>query len=299
MSGSLRRAFAALRKARLVGYASACFCMLAVFFLIDGLQMLMRSDFNRVDLVLGEEVFMSGAMPLQAKSHEDIVVLIEGLDGLSFTPITDFKGLWFGAHMWRATLDARAASASGRAMLTVLDLVPAKSTTSNATIMVQNPTQVYAITVWPSKDEMRAAHLSFSHRVTGLSAFIIAGLSVACGIGLGVVNLLLNITAHKALAQEGIFVIHGMRQTDAGYQAIFSPGIGRELLVQQPVSLLNPEGVEQRKGLLEECAPSKCIARFSLDGVPPGYGWLLRYEPGAKTAPASEALPATEKGVPG
>ena len=56
MSDSLCCALTALRKARLTGYASACFRMLAVLFLIDGLQMLMRSDFNRVDLALGEEV---------------------------------------------------------------------------------------------------------------------------------------------------------------------------------------------------------------------------------------------------
>lgn len=279
MNDALRHALAAQRKARLAGYVSACFWALAVLFVVDGLQMLMRSDFNQMDLVLGEQAPISGAMPLQAKSREDIVAIIEGLDGLSFTPITDFKGFWLGAHMWRATLDARAVIAPGKGILTVLDLVPAKSTTGNATIMVQNPTQIFTVTVWPSQEAMRAAHLSLTLRVTGLSAFLMAGLILACAIGAGVVNILLNTAAHKAFQQAGFFIIHGMRKTEAGYQAIFTPNAGSELQAQQPVSLFTPEGVEQRKGIVAECSQSKCIAHFSLDGVPPGFCWLLRCEP--------------------
>jgi len=165
--------------------------------------------------------------------------------------------------------------------------------------MVQNPTQIYTITVWSSQEEMQAAHLSFSHRVTGLSAFLLAGLSVACGIGCAIVHMFLNIAAHKALAQEGIFVIHGMRVSDAGYQAIFSPGAGIVLQTQQTMTLLTPEGVEQRKGVLAECAQSKAAAFFSRDGVPPGYGCLLRYEPEMNAVPTPEAVPEPERDIPG
>ena len=297
MSDSLRSALTTLRKARLTGYASACFCTLALLLLIDGLQMLMRSDFNQVDLVMGEQAPMSGAMPLQAKEYGDIVAIIEGHDELEFIPLMDFKGLWFGAHMWRATLDASAATAPGRAVLTVVDLVPAKSTTGNATIMVQNPTQIYTITVWPSQEALLAAHPSLSRRVTGLSAFLLAVLSLACGIALGAANLFLNLAAHKALAWEGIFPIHGTRQTDTGYQAIFSSGPRSDLRTQRPLSLLTPEGVEQGKGVLIEYTRLKGVALLPLDGAPPRFGWLLLYEPDLH--PASEPAPEREKDSPG
>jgi len=277
VSGSLERALAALRMARLSGTLSACCFLLVALLVADGLQALMRDDFNRIDLPLGGRVLVSGAMPLQAKAYADLIADIEGLDGLSFTPLADFRGFWLGAHMWRATLDASAASASGQAVLTVVDLVPAKSAASNATIMVQNPNQIYAVTVWPSETAMQAAHFSLSRRFTGMSAFIWAGVCFACGIAVSVRHFFFNRAAHRALAEEGIFVIHGLRKTDAGYQAIFSPG-DKDGQARQPVLLLTPAGAPQGSGVLDACSPHQSSALFPLDGTPPRYGWLLRCE---------------------
>ena len=283
MNSSTRRAFAVLRKARLIACFSAALFLLVALLVVDGLQALMRGDFNRIDLPLGGQTLVSGAMPLQAKGHADITASIEGLDGINFTPLTDFKGHWFGAHMWRATLDASAATEAGRAVLTVLDLVPAKSTTSNATIMVQNPNQIYMITVWPSEEAMRAAHLSFSSRLTGLSAFVLAGAIFACGIGIAIWHVLVNGAAHRALAREGFFFIHGRKKTEEGYLAFFAPGDRQDLQTQQPVSLLTHAGVEQQQGVLRECSPQKCGALFSPDeATAPRHGWLVRYEAGTR-----------------
>jgi hypothetical protein len=289
MNSALRRALASLRTVRLVGRISACFCTLAVLLLADGLQALMRNDFNHVDLPLGGQVLISGAMPLHAKDHTDVIASIEGHDGISFTLLTSFKGLGFGAHMWRAALDVDAASAPGTAVLTVLDLVPAKNAATNATITVQNPYQIYTITVWASEKAMQAAHLSFSRRLTGISAFLTAALSAACGIALGALNIFLHLAAHKALAKEGIFAVHGRKKTDAGYQAIFDPaGADSFLQTQQPMSLLSPDGVEQNAGVLIECSRLKGSALFPLDGAHPRFGWLLRYEPDASAAAERE-----------
>jgi hypothetical protein len=190
--------------------------------------------------------------------------------------------------MWRAELDASNATQAGRAVLTIVDLVPAKSTTSNATIMVQNPTQIFSITVWPSAEAMRAAHFSISRRVTGLSAFLIAGVSVACGIALGGLNLFLNLAAYRALEREGLFVVHGVRKTEAGYMALFSPGARSDLQAGQPMFLVTQEGVEQGKGVLTEYYRHTCGALFSLDGAPPRYDWLLRYAPDTHAASEHE-----------
>ena len=272
--------------ARFSGAWSAVFFLLTGLLVFDGLQALMRDDFSRIDLPLGGQALMSGAMPLQAKVYTDIVADIKGLDGLSFTPLADFKGFWLGAHMWRAMLDARNATTPGRAELTIVDLVPAKSTTSNATITVQNPTLIYAVTVWPSEKAMQAAHFALSHRLTGLSAFVLAVLILACGTGIAIWHFFVNQTAHRALAAERLFVIHGVRKTEAGYLVICMLSAGNELQARQPVSLLSPDGAEQGKGVLQECSPHKGSALLPLGGVPPRYGWLLRYEP--DTRPESE-----------
>jgi len=294
MSPSLSRAFATQRKADLSGYFSACFFLLAALLVIDGLQALMREDFSRVHLPLGGRVLLSGAMPQQAKEHADIIAIIEGNDGLSFMPLTDFKGHWFGAHMWRGALDASKATEAGRAVLTIVDMVPAKSTTGNATIVVQNPNQIFDVTVWPSAEAMRAAHFSLIHRQTGLSAFILAALSLACAIGIGAVHFFLNVAAHRALALEGIFSIYGRKKTKEGYLAFFSPVDRQDLQAQQPVSLLASSGEERQQGVLQECTPKKCSALFSLDeATAPRHGWLVRYDHGAKPPPEhGEDIPA-------
>ena len=284
MNPSKRSALAALGKARLSGCISACFFLLVVLLLIDGLQALMRTDFNQIEIALGGQVLISGAMPLQAKGHADLTAIIEGNDGLSFTPLTSFTGLWFGAHMWRGALDASNAAEPGRAMLTILDMVPAKSTSSNATIMVQNPSQIYSITVWPTEEALQAAHASLSRRLTGLSAFLWAGGIFACGIGMSIWHFFLNRAAHRALAEEGIFLIYAQKETEAGYQTQFSPGDRQDLQAQQPMLLLTPQGVQQGKGVLSECSEHKCSAFFPLDGAVPRYGWLVRYEPETRAA---------------
>jgi hypothetical protein len=289
---ALRRIFPALRKARFSGRFSACFCLLTALLVLDGLQALMRDDFNRIDLPVGGQAPVIGAMPQQAKDYADLVADIEGNDGLRFTALTDFKGFWLGAPMWRAMLEASADAEPGRAVLTVVDLVPAKSATGNATIMVQNPNLIYAVTVWPSAEAMEAAHFSLSRRLTGLSAFIWAGLSLACATGIGAWHLRLQQRAHRALAQEGIFVVHGMQKTAAGYMAVFSPGAEGGAQVRQAVILFTPEGVEQGTGVLHESSPHKSSALFPLDGTPPGHGWLLRYGEAAKAPEREKDLPA-------
>jgi len=289
MSAALSRAFAALRRAELSGRLSACFFLLAALLTLDGLQALMREDFSRVHLPLGGRVLLSGAMPLEAKKHADITAIIEGNDGLSFTPLTDFRGHWFGAHMWRGVLDAGKATEAGRAVLTIVDMVPAKSATSNATIMVQNPNQIFAVTLWPSAEAMRAAHFSLIHRLTGLSAFILAGLSLACALGIGAWHYFLSKTAHSALALEGIFPIYGRKKTEEGYLAFFSPGAGQDLQARQPAALLTPQGAERQKGMLHECSEKKHSALFSPDeAAAPRFGWLVRCEPGARPQPEQE-----------
>jgi hypothetical protein len=164
-----------------------------------------------------------------------------------------------------------------------VDLVPAKSTTGNATITVQNPTQIYSITVWPSAEAMQAANLSFSRRVTGLNAFFSAGLSLACAIAVSLVNMVLFTKAQRILAQAGLFTIYKMKTTDAGYETTFSQGDRLDIRAGQTVALLTLEGAEQGRSVVHSCAPNKCVVLFPLDGVQPSFDWLLRCETNHET----------------
>ena len=287
-----------MRKAEFTGRISACFFFLASLVVLDGLQALMREDFRRIDVALGGQVKISGGMPLEAKTQADLVVTIEGVDGLEFVQLTDFKGYWLGAHMWRATLDASYVTRPGHAVLIIEDMVPAKSTTSGAMITVQNPNLIFEITVWPSAEAMRAADFSLVRRLTGLNAFIWTGLSIVCALGTAAVHMVLVRKAYRVLAKESIFFISGRKETEEGYVAIFWPAGRQDLRAGQPVLLLDPQGVGKRSGVLGECTPVKCLAHFSYDGVVPGHGWLLeRFDvPAAHpTSDHEKTLPSPEQ----
>ena len=276
MNSSLRHAFSALRKARLIGYASACFCLLASLLVLDGLQALMREDFNHLDIIAGERVPVSGAMPLDARDHTQILWDIDGNPGLRFMAEASFKGFWMGALMWRGELAADSAARPGAARLTIHDMVPAKSAT-NSTMMVQNPAQVYSITVWPTEAAFQAARFSLVRRLTGFSAFVFAALSVIGGIACGAVHAVTFHKARQSLAAEGLFCIHAAQRNATGLRAVFSPE-GREddLHVGQAAALFDNKGNEAGQGVISECGPQKCSVLFPEGVRTPPYGWFLR-----------------------
>jgi hypothetical protein len=272
------RLLAALNRAYLIGRVSACLCFCALFSLIDGFQGLVREDFNHIELPVRGRMMLSGAMPADLTDHTRLAAEIDGIEGLRFTPLTSFKGFWMGGAMWRGELEAGAVP--GTAVLTVRDLVPAKKAGSNATSMVQNPAQIYRITVWASEAELRAAQPSFLRRLTGLPPFPAAGLFLLAGIGFGAWHALRFHRVQCALAAEGFFLVYGVLPHEKGVQAAFSPA-GREedLRTGLPVILLGPEGGEAASGILDECGPKKYAALFAEGPTPPRHGDLLRCPP--------------------
>jgi hypothetical protein len=269
---------AALNRAYLIGRVSACLCFCALFSLIDGFQALVREDFNHIELPVGGRTMLSGAMPADVTDHTRLVAKIDGVEGLCFTPLTSFKGFWMGGFMWRGVLEA--GTVPGTAMLTIRDIVPAKKVDSNATSMVQNPAQIYSVTVWPSEAELRAAQASFLRRLTGLPPFPAAGLCLLAGIGFGAWHALRFHRIQRALAAEGFFLVYGVWKHERGVQAAFSPaGRERDLRAGLPVTLLAPEGGEAGSGILDECGPKKYTVFFAESSVQPRHNSLLRCRP--------------------
>ena len=121
-----------LVRSRILGKLSACIFLIAALAVVDGLQTLMRQDFNSVSLIPGETTVMSGMMPQNATGTGDLVVETEGLTGLRFNAVDAFKGFWMGGNMWRAELTADATASPGKGTLTVVDMVPMKKVGSTA-----------------------------------------------------------------------------------------------------------------------------------------------------------------------
>ena len=93
-----------LARSRFMGRVSTVIFLLAVLAVFDGLQTLMRHEFNNIAVVPGEEVLVSGMLPGGVTSHEGVLVRLAVAADTSFGPFETSQGSWTGGHIWRARL---------------------------------------------------------------------------------------------------------------------------------------------------------------------------------------------------
>lgn len=288
-----------LARSRLLGRVSAFIFLIAALAVFDALQTLVRHEFNSLDLIAGETLLVSGMMPADARTLDDLVVEYEGTPGLAFEPLETYKGFWMGGFMWRANLRADAHTQPGKSYITIVDVIKEQTAESGSmddrdrSLLYggrQNPALVYAVSVWPSEEARRAADNSFFRRFTGLPAFGVAVAAVLLAVAAGVINWFLFSRAEKALALHGVFYIYGVKDLAvavkqalpgqripavSGYKAIFSR-LDQPFAVNDSVLLLDKDWNIQARGSILEVERYKAHARFAEGGVKPRYGWLIQ-----------------------
>ena len=292
---------ALLARSRLLGRVSAFIFFIAMLAVFDALQTLVRHEFNSLDLVAGETVMVSGMMPADAKSVDDLLVEYEGVPGIAFEPLETYKGFWMGGFMWRANLTADPGMQPGKTYITIVDVIKEQAAAGDSkddkdrSLLYggqQNPALVYAVSVWPSDAARRAADNSLFRRFTGLPAFGVAIGAVLLAVATGVLNWFAFARAEKALAAHGVFYIYGVKDlavavkqalpgqrilATSGYKAIFSR-LDQSFTVGDPVLLLDKNWTVRGKGAILEVERFKAHARFAEDSVRPRYGWLVQKE---------------------
>ena len=290
-----KHAAALLVRARFYGIFCAVLFGLAALTVLDGLQTLMRHDFNRLDLVPGESLAVSGSLPQGAETYTDLKFTVEGSSALRFTPLESFKGFWFGGLMWRGEVTAAPGAAPGRATLTIIDLVPAKkvapadangtgsapSTPSDASAesaLVQNPMLVHHIYIHADEAARRSAELSLLLRFTGIPPFVAAVFFFACALVTGFAHWRVFGLAERALAVFGIFFVHGVKTEARGTVAAFSLSGRDDVGTGQKVRLLDVSGQAVGSGTITEITRNKGFALFPPTGRPPRYGRLVTLE---------------------
>lgn len=289
---TLSGARALLRRSRLFGRVSALFFLLAALAVVDGLQTLMRHEFNTLDLVPGESVLLSGMLPADAKSHDDLVFTLEGASEPVFEPLETYKGFWMGGHMWRARLEIPASAVPGNIVLTVRDIIKedvdggAFDDERDRSILYggqQNPALIFGIAVWESAAARQAADISLIRRWTGFPAFGLAAGALFFALACGIANWAVFRRAEAALAGHGVFFIHGIKELTpesgapatalSGYKAFFAHA-GSTLEPGTSITLMDRDWHEKSRGYLLEADAHKGYALFPGKGERPQYGWL-------------------------
>lgn len=283
---SFEKAKGLLSRSRMLGKVSALVFIIAVFAVFDGLQTLVRHEFNSIDVIPGEQLLVSGMLPGGAKSHEELVVHMDGAPGVRFTPLETYKGFWMGGQMWRARLDVAADIEPGRGVITVVDILPEEDRDKTSFAGQQNPALVFAVNVFADEGQRLASDSSLLRRYTGLPAFGVAAGAVLLAILLGFASWRTFGKAEKSLAEHGVFFIHGVKQLEndgmgpfpvVGYKAAFAHA-GKKFYRNEPVVLYDGKWQEQGRGNLTEVTKIKAFALFPLEGVRPKYGWLVARE---------------------
>lgn len=287
-----------LSRSRLLGRVSAVIFLIAAFCVLDGLQTLVRHEFNSIDLIPGETILVSGMMPADARSHEDLVVEIEGDPGLAFTPLEVYKGFWMGGLMWRAELSASPSIRPGTAVVTVVDIVKPEVGKDDSyddrdrSLLFggrQNPALVHTVTVYATEAERRQADDSLVRRATGVQPFAVAAACALLGIAFGFANLRVFSRAERELAPHGFFVIHGVKDMSlaekhalpgekvlatSGYRASFTRA-GQRFAADEPVALFDRAWNRRAQGRILDEDKLKGYALFPANGERPRYGWIV------------------------
>ena len=299
--------FALLARARICGLVCGVLFCLAALAVVDALQTLMRHDFNRLELIPGETVPVSGSMPQNAETYKDITFTLEGSPGVSFRPLESFKGFWFGGLMWRGELTAAPNAEAGQAVLTIIDRVPAKKVASATTgrngsqaptagdtprsleavtipapsgaapdsVLVQNPMLIHSVRVYPDAAARLAEESSLILRYTrippfAVAAFFFVGAMLSCAV-----HWVLFGRAEKSLAGLGIFFIHGIKPDARGTVAVFAHTGRADFTPGDTADLLDAAGHTVSHGAIKEKNQHKGFALFLPTVAPPRYGNLL------------------------
>ncbi|MBO4368737.1 MAG: hypothetical protein J5803_01355, partial [Desulfovibrio sp.] len=180
----------------LIGRISAFFFLLAIFALLDGLQMLVRTDTTEIRLLAGESEGVSGPCPFQNPVQSDLEVSFIPKDApLHFELEGFFAGYLLGNGMWRGRIIAPENVATQDCQLL-------------ATFRGMTEGQRFSLHIFANDLDARASSPSFILRFTGFQPFIVAAFLGAFGLIVGLFSFYFgrkNLALLKELGHAEIF----------------------------------------------------------------------------------------------
>ncbi len=165
------------QRQRRLGTVCALLLAVALLGLVDGLQGLMRTGSNTLEMLPGNIAALSGPLTIKNPVTADIEVRFTPPDApLVFNLEGFFAGYWFGNGMWRGTVAAETGVEAGEYQMRVAFRGAAASTAQNYTVLLRADTA-----------DMRDHSTSFAQRLTGCNPFVLAaafvGMALLVGVG--------------------------------------------------------------------------------------------------------------------
>ncbi|MEG6505639.1 hypothetical protein [Nitratidesulfovibrio sp. 1201_IL3209] len=250
--------------------------------LVDGLVGRMQQGFNRTDALPGGEYPVSGPLPPQTETIEDMVIE-GGTDDrqVRLVPYEIYSGYWLGGKMWRGAIKVGTSPASGEYVIRVHDKYGEK----------QNPTLIFAVVVWPDEATMKANSPERLTRWFGVSAFSLSALVLPFALLAGFGNFMLGRAWSRALLAERSAEIYKLLPAPdgGGKDVTFGLGVQHGASPGMRCRISRPDGTPVGEARVVECTARDCVAR-----IPHG----LNVQPGdVVTLPDMVAGPRETRGA--
>lgn len=220
-----------------LGWLAALCCLCAAAALLDGLTV--PSDQARpLALLPGETVPLTGPLPASIADTTALTVRSTSPD-VRLSVTERFSGYWLGAPMWRGELRAEAQAQPGTVGISLLP--------------PNEPPQVRVVQVFPNASARNAASPSVTRRLLGWPPFLVAGLFLAGGVGLGIVVYRLGRRLDTLWRAQGKAVITKTAASPEGLHIFFSLGGRQGLTCGEPVHVCDAAGRIVASGLIVRC----------------------------------------------
>lgn len=244
--------------------------------LVDGLVGKMQQGYNRTDGLPGGEYPVSGPVPVNAETVEDMVIE-GGTDDrqVRLVPYEIYSGYWLGGRMWRGAIKVGANPVSGEYVLRVRDKSEEK----------QNPTLIFSVMVWPDEATMMANAPERLLRWFGIYPFSLTAIMAPFALLAGLGNFLLGRVWGNALLAERSAEIYKLLPSPEGGGKDVTFGLGTQhgASLGMRCAIRRPDGTPVGEATLLECMERDSVLRVPDElGVRPGDVVML---------PAPEAQP--------
>lgn len=273
---------------KLVGWVGAICCLGLVFALADGLLAEMRRGPNRLDLLPGDTIPISGAIPALAAEKKDFVVRgLEEASGVHVELENFFESYWFGNGMWRAhvKIDDDVLKDTGEAVtreylfaITFLNAPPRTA-------------QPYYLVVWPDATVRQEGAFSVVERRLGWNPFhVAAGLAPVCLL-IGVLSFVVGRRLTRCLHAAGIGEIvkfkRGKKEADGSMSPTllyFTLGRVDGMFEGRRCLICRPDGRPVQEAVISACQPYSASLAVPSDSLAKGGDLVL---PREQTPPAA------------
>jgi hypothetical protein len=238
----------------LAGKAAACFCLLAVVALLDGLVAQFQEPANLFRVLPGTATEINGYLPAGVHGVEDLTYVSSSKHlRVSFAAV--HKGYLLGAPMWRGMVELDSQIEPGAYRVAV----GAKEASA------PGRTPIFHILVYSDPKSLQQASKSLIRRFTGLSPFgVAASFLPAIILAVGLVYYLSG-KREELLAQRGKAEIYQVIKGDGVYEVRFGLGNVHGIGPGVQVQIFDDQGEPVGTGQVEESSQENSLALVTTD----------------------------------